>query len=265
VQALHDATARAQHVEAIRLAKGLEFFYYITCRWDAKLAVHEHYMQAAAALGEAGEQIKALTMHSQLLCRLNRPDAAQPYLEHAAQFEVVAAGEERFHIIHARGLYHFTRREFPAAQAEWATIVEQAEAWSLPEHMPIGALHWLALSVQKAGDPVFARKLLNRSLERARAAAIARWVARNQLYLALLDIDMSNAALARKRLEESRELFAETDREQRAHLRRVEARLYLARNERRDAEAAYAEARDLFTRMGLLHELAEEGRLFERG
>lgn len=264
MHALHTATVQKHYAEAIRLARGLEFFYYISCRWDAKLAVHEHYMQAAAALGEAGEQIRALTMHSQLLCRLNRPDAAQPYLEQAAQFESAAAGEERFHIIHARGLYHITRREFPAAQAQWATIVEQAAAWGLPEHMPIGALHWLALSVEKAGDPILARKLLNRSLERARAATITRWIARNQLHLALLDIDAGTPALARKRLDECRSLFAETDREQRAHLRRVEARLHLVRNERRAAEAAYAEAHDLFTRMGMVYALAEEQRLFER-
>lgn len=262
MQALQAAAAREQYSEVIRLAQGLEFFYYITCRWDAKLAVHEHYMQAAAALGEVGDQIKALTMHSQLLCRLNRPDDAWPYLEQAAHFEAVAAGQERFHIIHARGLYHFTRREFQLAQIQWTTIVEQAAAWALPEHMPIGALHWRALSVQKAGDPVLARALFEHSLERARTVAIARWIARNQLCLALLDIDARNVAQAWKRLEESRELFAATDREQHAHLRRVEARLQLARNERREAEAAYAEARDLFTRMGLLHELAEEARLF---
>jgi hypothetical protein len=97
--------------------------------------------------------------------------------------------------------------------------------------MTIGALHWLGLSAARAGD----RRL-------ARAAAIPRWVARNQINLAQLDISDGEVPQARKRLEESREM--------------------LARTQKREAEAAYYEARDLFARMGLLHELADDDRMF---
>lgn len=261
-QALRDAAARGLHHEVIRLAKGLEFFYYVKCRWDDKLALHEHYIAAASASGDSGEQIKALTMHIQLLCRLNRPAQAQTILHRLEPLEPTAAGEERFHVFHARALSHHTRREPAQAQAQWATIVEQAEEWGLPGHMAIGALHWLGLSLLQTRNPARARQFFERSLGLARTPEIRRWVARNQLQLALLDIDANQLAQARRRLDESTAMLEEADREQRAHLRRVEARLLLARNEQREALTAYREARDLFARMGLLHELVEDDRIF---
>lgn len=260
--ALGEAVAAGRNAEAARLARGLEFYYYIACRWHDKLALHRHYLAAAAALGDPAEQIAALTMHSQLLCRLNRPDEAAPFLAELDPLEAAAAGEARFHLLHARGLYHYTRREHQAAQGHWATVVEQAAAWGLPDHMRIGALHWLGLSRRRMGDRPAARALLTRSLELARHEPIRRWVARNQLELAWLDVADGDLRGAERRLDECRALLAATDREQRAHLRRVEAWLWQARGRLLDALAAYRESRELFERMGLLHQLAEEDARF---
>lgn len=266
MQALRVAAGRAQHAALIRLAKGLEFFYYIKCRWDDKLTLHEHYIAAATALADVGEQINALTMHSQLLCRLGRPEAAQIFLARLEPLEAAAAGEEQFHIRHARALYHYTRGEHALAQTHWTTIAQQAGAWGLPEHMSIGALHWLGLSQKQMGDPTLARKLFERSLELAQQTPqpIARWVARNQLQLALLDIATNKLTQAQRRLEASHALLAETDREQRAHLRRGEAWLSDAQGKPFEACEAFYEARDLFARMGLLHELADDEQHFRR-
>lgn len=261
MQALAEAVTRGMHNEAVKIARGIEFFYYIKCRWDDKLTLHNHYIAAATARGDSGQQINALTMHVQLLCRLNRPTQTQTLLERLAALEAAAVGEERFHIAHARALYHHTRKEAAQAQEQWTHILERAGEWGLPGHMPIGALHWLGLSSVQARDGAMARKLFERSLELARKEGIRRWVARNQMQLALLDLDSGNLPQARRRLDESAELVDKADREQHAHLRRIEARLLRGRDPIK-AQAAYVEARDLFERMGLLHELVEDDKIF---
>lgn len=208
----------------------------------------------------------ALTMHIQLLCRLNRPGEACRFLAALEPLEAVAAGEERFHIAHARALFCYTSGDQPQAQAYWTTIIERAEEWGLPEHMTIGALHWLGLSLVRLGDAALASKLFQRSLALAQREPrpIARWVARNQLQLAMLEIGQGAVRRAEQRIAAARALVAETDREQRAHLRRVEAWLCKAKGDRLAAMGAYNEARDLFARMGLLHALADDDLSFER-
>lgn len=261
--ALEAGAAHSAHAETIRLARGLEFFFYIKCRWDDKLKLHAHYIRAAAALGDPAEQVSALTMHSQLLCRLNRPNEAQPFLAQLKPLEPLAAGEERFHILHARGLYHYTRGEQPQAQRAWTSIAQQAEAWGLPAHMRIGALHWLGLSLMRHGGHDLALEAFAQSLSLARHAAIGRWVARNLLQLAFLHIRTNAPGQAVGLLQESRALLAESDREQLAQLRRVQAWMYAALGQRDAALEAYHEARDLFARMGLLHELHAEDAHFQ--
>lgn len=262
MEALGEAVGAGRYAEAVRLARGLEFYYYITCRWSDKLALHRHYIEAAAALGDPDEQITALTMHSQLLSRLNRPEEGAAFLERLAPLEAEASGEAHFHLLHARGLYYYTRGEHQAAQEQWARVLDQAGAWDLPEHMRVGAAHWLGLSRRRMGDRPAARRLFTSSLELARRTGIGRWVARNQLELAWLDIADGDPRSAGRRLDECRTLLAAADREQRAHLRRVEAWLWEARGQQIEALSAYRESRELFERMGLLHVLAEEDARF---
>lgn len=253
MQALRDAAASGQQATVVRLAKGLEFFYYIGCRWDDKLELHAYYIAAAEELQDVGEQICALTMHIQLLCRLGRLEEAELFLERLAPLSAAAAGGERFHVRHARALYAYTQGDHPAAQVQWSEIVEQAATWGLPDHMTIGALHWLGLSCAQTGDAAMAQRFFSRSLALAQQGSVPidRWVARNQIQLAGIDISQQRLAQAGRRLTQARELLVDTDREQLAHLLGVEGRLHEAQGRAPEARAAIQEAQNLFRRMGL--------------
>lgn len=252
-RALDDAAERREHEAVIRLAKGIEFYYYIKCRWDDKLALHQRYIAAAEALGNEPELVTAITMHIQLLCRLWRPQEAEPYLNLLVPLAERASGQEQFHVRHARALYHHTSGSYRQAQVEWQAIDTNADDWGLPDHMRIGALHWLGLNFAAMGEVDLARAAFQSSRQLAQRAPqpIHRWIARNQIQLALIDLAKKDVGRARARLEESRELLAQADREQLAYLRWAEARLLQADGNRSEADAANEEARSLFARMGL--------------
>jgi hypothetical protein len=259
MRALRDADKREMHEEVVELARGIEFYYYIKCRWDDKLTLHRYYIAAAQALGDEPQLVTALTMHIQLLCRLERSGEAIGYLEQLEPLADRATGEERFHVHHARALYHHTRGDYQQAQVEWRLIDHHAADWGLPPHMQIGALHWLGLNFLAMEEVRLARTAFEQSWQLARRAPrpVDRWIARNQIQLALIDLAVGNRISARARIDESRELLAESDREQRAHLLRVEAKLLKAEGKPEQAQAAKEESRNLFVRMGLLHEMAK--------
>lgn len=290
--ALGHASADKRDAEVVRLVHGLEFYYYTRALWNKKLVLHAHYIAAARRLNDVAELIMALTMHSQLLCRLGRLDEATGVLAELTTLAERAAvvGEPAFHVAHAQGLYQLARKDYGAAQEAWQHILAHADAWQLPQHMVIGARHWLAISFMRQGQNHMARALFERSLEAARASDSNRWIARNQLQLASLDVVERRFNEADQRLEDSRARTDEADREQLAHLERVQARLYHAhgvtlkdahgaplkdahgatlkdmRGATFEAQKAYQTARDLFARMGLAHELTadDEAQLLSR-
>lgn len=260
--ALAWAVEQGRHQSVIRMARGLEFFFYVRGDWGEKLKLHLHYIAAAAQLGDRDEQIYALTMHIQLLCRLQLPAQAEPFLGtlSALADPALLAGQPAFHIQHSWGLYHLARGEHGPAEASWRQILDHAGAWQLPDHMQIGALHWLGVCRLRQGRPAEARPLFLQSLDQARAGGYRRWVARNQLQLAQIATGLQQPAEASERLAESRDCTEASDREQLAHLQRAQARLYQAAGKRFEAQAAMQEARELFERMGLGHELGDDDR-----
>jgi hypothetical protein len=242
-----------RNTEVIQIAKGIEFYYYVRALWSKKLSVHQLYIEAAHHLGDASEEIAALALHIQLLSRQGNAATAAGYVPRLLELAQIVAprGELFFHVEHALGLYQLTGGQASAAEACWRRILDQADTLELPEHMVIGAQHWLAQCLAQQGQSAAARSLYETTLEQARQHHNPRMVARNQLQLALLDLSQGDGASAMQRLEESRTHTKERDWEQRARIQQALAHVHLHTGDRAAAQAALLDAIDLFDRMGL--------------
>lgn len=254
------ASGAARDAAVVALCRGLEFYYYIGGWWGRKGELHGHYIAAAERSGDCEILVAALTMHIQYLCRLGRAAAADASLAQLAAVPGVdeLEGEPGFHVAHARALYALVSGEAGQALTSWRRVLERANAWGLPDHMQIGAQHWIGMALLRDGESQDARQWFLRALTAARVAGYSRWIARNQIQLARLAIAQGALAEARERLVEAYEHTSADDREQLAHYYLSRAYLQRAQGRTVEAQGDYYQARDLFTRMGLAHELRDD-------
>lgn len=239
----------------VQIARGLEFYYYVRALWGKKLALHQMYIAAAHRLGDTNEEIHALTMHVQLLSRQGDVQTAASYLPRLHDLaQQSLQGELFFHVQHALGLYQLASGHLDEAQHCWEEILEHAEQLLLPDHMTLGAQHWLAACLYQQGQPSAARQHYQVALEQARRSGYERMVARNQLHLALIDLEEDNLTSAHQRLLESRDQTVSSDWEQLARIQQALARLHNRAGNLPAAREALLDAIDLFERMGLTTE-----------
>lgn len=257
--ALTWAFEHERYHEATQIARGLEFYYYIRAHWSKKAHLHQMYIEAAYRLEDTGEEITALCMHIQLLSRQVNAVAAEPYVSRLLKLAQTAPpnGELSFHIEHALGLYHLTTGQPSAAEQHWRRIIDQAGAWGLPDHMVIGAHHWLGVCLTRQKRRSEAYELFEAALAQARQHGYQRMVGQNQVQLALLDLDQDAIEQATQRLEESQATTHERDWEQHARTHQALARIHLHHGDRTAAQAALLKAEELFERMGLTGERSD--------
>lgn len=257
-QAIDEALLQRQDALIVRIAKGIEYYYYIRALWGPKLELHLRYMEAAQRLGNVDEEIAARAMHIQLLSRQGHPGAAAAFLPRLRQLAQTPAigGESVFHSYHAHGLHALASGDLTSAEQCWRQILSSAPRLQLPVHMEIGAQHWLANCLVRQGNPSAARALYQAALTQARERGYDRTIARNQIHLALLDLDDMCLPSARERLQESAAKTNPADWEQLAWLRRTTGLLHAHDGDTAAANAALHEAIVLFERMGLADEIA---------
>lgn len=257
--AVQQAYEQGLDAETIRLAKSLEFYYYVRAHWGKKLELHRWYIAAAGRSGAVAEEINALALHIQLLSRqghLQEADRYMPRLEELIQQEPLQ-GARAFHYHHTRGHYLMARAQgeqasLQAAAGHWQWLIDHPE--QLDDLMLQGAQHWLAtcLAHQDLADQ--ARAMFEAALAEARSRQVPRFVARNQLGLAQLDLDAGDLAQAGSRIAEVRALTSADDWEQLARLALVEGRLCAGQGNHPEALHQFDQAIHLFARMGLIRE-----------
>jgi len=164
-------------------------------------------------------------------------------------------GATFFDVQHAQALAHMARGHLEAAAAAWQQILDLRDERAVGERLITGTLHWLGLCRARQGEQSAARVLLESSL--AQAQGNARRAARNQIALALLDIEQGQIDAARSRLADSQILAGDLDREQRAHYQHTLGQLRAAEGDGPGARRALQEALELFERMGLAQEIGE--------
>jgi len=251
--------------EVIALVKNLEFYYYVRALWGKKLALHRWYIVAANRLDDANEEIYALALHIQLLSRQGNWGEAAQYLSRLDELiqEQPLRGALAFNYHHTHGLYLLARSEpgqtdLQAAQGHWQWLLDHSE--DLDAHMTTGTQHWLGTCLTLQGQVGLARSAFCEALDLANGNGFTRLAARNQLGLALLDIDDGNLEHAEERLAECQALTQLDDWEQRARFDWAHARLSARRGAISAAQAHYDDAITLFVRMGLERERAEAER-----
>ncbi|MEM8534265.1 MAG: NB-ARC domain-containing protein [Chloroflexota bacterium] len=254
--ALTWAFDHSYNTEVIQLTKGIEFYYYVRGLWNKKLRVHQMYIEAACRLGNRYEEIMALSMHVQLLSRQGHVTTAVDYVSRLLELAQTEQPQSElfFHVEHALGLYQLAVGQTQLAEACWQRILDQADMRELPEHMVMGTQHWLALCLSQQERVVEARMLYEAALTQARQHTYPRMVARNQLQLAILDLDQGDVESATQRLKESSLHTQERDWEQRARVQQAFAHIYLHTGDQTAAREALLDAVELFDRMGLVLE-----------
>ncbi|MBC8162001.1 MAG: hypothetical protein H7Z42_12360 [Roseiflexaceae bacterium] len=252
------AYEHGRDAEVVHIAKGIEFYYYVRALWGKKLAIHAMYIESARRLGDNAEQVNALAMHIQLLCRQRNHAAAEVFLPALRTLTTAQAptGEQFFHVNHALSLYYLASGQYKMAYHLWQEILDQAKAQVLPDHMVIGTLYWQATCLRQQGDRKEARRLYQAALVQAQQHGYARTVARSEVELAALDLEQGDIESAEQRLRVASAATEGSDWEQRARIQQVKAHLYAHQCNMQAEQAALLEARDLFTRMGLLAEAA---------
>lgn len=242
--------------EVVQIAKGIEFYYYVRALWGKKLAIHAMYIESARRLGDDAEQVHALTLHIQLLCRQRNHKVAEVFLPPLRALTTAQApiGEQFFHVNHALGLYYLASGQHKIAYHLWQEILDQAEAQALPDHMVIGTLYWQATCMLQQGDRKEAHRLYQAALVQAQQHGYARTVARSEVELAALDLEQGDTESAEQRLAAASAATEGADWEQRARIQQVKASLYAHQCDMQAEQATLLEAHDLFTRMGLLAE-----------
>jgi tetratricopeptide (TPR) repeat protein len=255
--ALQAAMRTGHYPEAIQLIHGLEFYYYRTGRWQEKLQLHQHYHLAAEALADPLQQIRALTMDIRLLCRLGRVEVAAERLERLQPLLPVidSRNQLQFEICHTQALYAYHTGVPDRAERFWQEILGEAESWKLPDHARVGTYYWLGMNLLQQGRPGEARTMFERSYQLAQEGGMKRWSARNLIWLGITAIELHDLTMAWGQLMVARDLTEATDLEQLAQIYRAEAQFYRHSGNERGADAAFQVAMELFTQMGLAHEL----------
>jgi ATP/maltotriose-dependent transcriptional regulator MalT len=195
------AAAHQLPAEVVKLAQGIEYYYYIRGLWDKKLELHHLYADAARSLGALVEEFAALALHIQLLSRQGNCHEAELYVprfrELAESADLSADLFFRYH--HTLVLYWMARHDLAAAQQAWEQSLQRAEQFS--PHTYIGNIQWLATCLYEKGDLAQAQQLYSKALELSRQHHYRRYIALTQLKLVRIDLDMKNLEQAEKRAD----------------------------------------------------------------
>ncbi|NTU81036.1 MAG: NACHT domain-containing protein [Chloroflexales bacterium] len=248
--------------DALILAQQLEFFYYTRALWGRNHDLYQRAIRAARRLDDMAALSDALALFVVMVSRQGQPEQAQDELAELVALSRSEAlqGAQFFRAEHARALAHLARDQYEAAAAAWQRILDKGSERGVSAQLIGGTLHWLGLCRQRQGEVRTARVLLEQSLALALEQGNQRRAARNQIALASLALDRSDADEAARRLGDAAQLDPAPDLEQRAHYLHALGRLQALQGAGPVARQTLTEAAELFTRMGLSRE-AQEARV----
>ncbi len=257
------AASHHQAAEVLKLARGIEYYYYIRGLWERRLATDHLAIDAARWLGYQADELEFLSFHVQLLCRRGQLDDAAVALKRldTLTLDTNLSDHAFFYYQHAHATYAMVKGDIDSAQLAWETSMSHAQA--LSDHMYIANIQCLATCHYRRGERAKARRMYHDSLGRAREQGYLRYIVSNLFKLAEIELDDGNLVAARAHLTEA-QLFAEKSHDQ-EHLARVQwifGRMYAQSKDQAAAHMALANAIDKFERLGLRDELAEARNAF---
>jgi tetratricopeptide (TPR) repeat protein len=245
-----------------RLASGVDYYYYIRGLWEDKPSISELRMLAAQQLNDRVEIVKALAYHIQMLCRRDRLEEAQKYLEQlrtAAQ-DLDLPEAVNFDLEYTTGLYLASCEEYAQAIATWQKAAALAKNLSVRDYAV--SRGWLALCCYRCGQRGEAARLWQVILQDAAEGGFERGIVSSHLGLARIHLDKAEKDLALEHLATAQKLaLSYQDRSAAAEINYLYA-LYYQQNDNKLLARQYClEALDMFKRLGKPKEYAEVAQL----
>jgi tetratricopeptide (TPR) repeat protein len=253
----------AQHQEddeinkiIIRIAYGVDHYYYVRGLWDKKQRVDLMRIKASHNLKYEEEEARSLAQYIQLLCRQGDTEKAKGYLQ---QLEVVKTKSNlsvdvAIQVQHAYAFYDMANHEFDTACQILEQCLEQSKrAESKPsQNLLIATQHWLATCLYRKGLLVNAERCFTEALEQADKAKYQRSMIYCRLNLGKISLEQSRLESADTFLRESLQ-EARSIRELRyiAQIQLTRVRLYIQKNDLVTANTAFSEAKELYDRLSL--------------
>jgi len=252
------AFAHKLYCEVIGLTAEASFYYHVRGLWDLQLKSEQMRAQAARAVGEIGQEIKAIAYEVQVLSKQDRLDEAQQRLKrlrHLARNRTLP-DDVQFEFQRARAFYLTAHRDFDAMQRVWQETLPTAKR--LSEWAYIVARGWLGTCLYEKRLLSEAQSLLREVLHDAKQYQFARGISAELTKLARVDLALGQLDAAQVALEQSIVTARESlDREHIAEIQRAYAELHRRRGDFPAAMSALTEATDLFERLGMRRALAD--------
>ena len=253
----------AQHQEddeinkiIIRIAYGVDHYYYVRGLWDKKQVVDLMRIKASRALKYQEEEVRALAQYIQLLCRQGDTETAKGYLEqlHAIKTKGKLNVDISIQVQHADAFYNMANHEFDTAYHILERCLEESKrAESQPsQNLAIATLHWLATCLYRKGLLADAERCFSEALEQADKAKYQRSMIYCRLNLGKISLDQSKRERADNFLKASL-LEARSLNELRyiAQIQLARTRLYIQCKDYSAANTALTEAKELYDRLSL--------------
>jgi LuxR family glucitol operon transcriptional activator len=242
----------------LELIRGVDYYYYIRGSWRGQPDLGYLRIEAAAGSGDTLEEIKALALYIQALCRQERLDAVSPFLKRLADLGSTLAlpDETLFEVQYTLGLDAMARQEYAEAANIWQDSLELARKTSARAFAV--ARGYQAICYYRQGQTQAAESLWQGILADTGTGGFLRGAISSRIGLARLRLDRPEPDAARPLLDEAAQLANEyQDRERSAEIAGLYARYFLLRGDVVSARQFAARARDIFERLGRQTELAE--------
>jgi tetratricopeptide (TPR) repeat protein len=244
--------------EAIQVAKGVDYYYYVRGLWDKCLETDLIYAEAAHAIADSTEEVIGLAFSVHILTRQGNISGLERNLRrlHDLAKTPNLTPEAIFLYHHAVASYQVLHHDLDAAEREWKQSLSVAE--QLPKDLYVTNRCALATILYHKGELAAALELYNEALQDAIRYNYARGIVNIQINLANIYLDQDNFEAAATALTISRAKASEYHtRDHLALTQRTYARMYALRGDIAAAIAALSEAIDLFERLGMRRELSE--------
>lgn len=261
-EAIQWAAKNQRYESAIKMADGIDHYYYVRGFWDKKAEVDRIRIDAARNMQDIQEEVQAIAQYVQMLCtRGSSDDIAEvdqylPRMEELAHSPVIFpptsedAASRFVQVQHALAFYQMARGHYDEAQQ----ILEKAQTCEPQPRNNIAIA-----TVRRLAECLYLQELLSEAQQHFQSALVETKKHNDQrglifcyLGLAKIALDQGDIALARQHLTESEKKADEiNERRYIAQIQLISARLEVKCRNVSAAEKALAEAEDLFARLNL--------------
>lgn len=251
------AVQHNQHSAIIRLSRGTFYYYFIRGYWNKACDVALCAANSARQIDDTIELVWNLVIYIHLRARQGDYTSVQ---QHLAELEVWANvtplppdifSEYKW----AVACYWMAQQRYAQAEVE----LRQAMERPLTVHPRIVVAEFLAISLYRQDKLNEARGMFQLALDDAMNGKSVLDELFIQIYLARIDLDQADLSAAHERLESCQQLLLQYhDQESIALWNYTYARLHILRGDISAARVALTEAIDLFERIGMRRELAED-------